>query len=354
MPIFNLKVKTNDGSGTYIDIDLQVFDEKKVTVTSTGLINLSQDALNQIGEGAVYDADSMILTLPLTIKGYAIEANATNVTYGIGDSVSVGVGSTTIYAVPDGGTSTPLNVDLTTLTGYESLAAGTYSIGVKAKAANYQDSDLSSTVSFTKLAAPVATASDTTVTWEAIDNAESYDVYVDGELYENVTGGVTLTPNPNIGLIISGDLTSQQQLIALSNWEFASSDNKAVENVWNSYSNMSFEELLQTLQIDISDSFTTQEGTAFNILDYEKLSSDRSMICIKEGDSYNVEANNVIEFEVISPDLTTVTYDNSTTCLFVIIDYVTAKPYFFELTKSSEWEVTLSVLGLAFIITLKQ
>ncbi len=82
-----------------------------------------------------------------------------------------------------------INVDLTTLTGYESLPTGTYYIGVRAKAANYQDSDLSSTVSFTKLAAPVATASDTTVTWEAIDNAESYDVYVDGELYENVTGG---------------------------------------------------------------------------------------------------------------------------------------------------------------------
>ena len=83
------------------------------------------------------------------------------------------------------------SVDLTTLSGYESLAAGSYQLAVRAKASGYQDSDLSQTVSFTKLAAPVVTASDTTVTWDAVSNAESYDVYVDGELYENTTGGVT-------------------------------------------------------------------------------------------------------------------------------------------------------------------
>lgn len=88
--------------------------------------------------------------------------------------------------------STPkVTVDLTSLSGYESLPAGTYQLGVKAKASGYQDSDLSQTASFTKLAAPVATAADTTVNWEAVTNAESYDVYVDGELYENTTGGVT-------------------------------------------------------------------------------------------------------------------------------------------------------------------
>lgn len=42
-----------------------------------------------------------------------------------------------------------------------------------------------------QLAAPVITASDTSVNWEAVANAESYDVYVDGELYENTTGEVT-------------------------------------------------------------------------------------------------------------------------------------------------------------------
>lgn len=100
--------------------------------------------------------------------------------------------------------STPkVTVDLTSLSGYESLAAGTYSLGVKAKAQGYQDSDLSSTVSFTKLAAPVATASDTSVNWEAVTNAESYDVYVDGELYENTTGE-TAPPFETATISISG------------------------------------------------------------------------------------------------------------------------------------------------------
>lgn len=82
-----------------------------------------------------------------------------------------------------------VTVDLTSLSGYESLPAGTYALSVRAKASGYQDSDLSQTVSFTKLAAPVVTVADTTVTWDSITNAESYDVYVDGELYENTTGG---------------------------------------------------------------------------------------------------------------------------------------------------------------------
>lgn len=93
--------------------------------------------------------------------------------------------------------STPqVSIDLTSLSGYESLPAGTYALGVRAKAANYQDSDLSATVSFTKLAAPVATAADTSVNWEAVANAESYDVYVDGELYENTTGGASFVQIP--------------------------------------------------------------------------------------------------------------------------------------------------------------
>lgn len=90
----------------------------------------------------------------------------------------------------------PLSVDLTSLSGYESLSAGTYQLGVKAQAQGYQDSDLSQTVSFTKLAAPVVTASNTTVTWDGITNAESYDIYVDGELYENTTGSAGFTQIP--------------------------------------------------------------------------------------------------------------------------------------------------------------
>ena len=91
------------------------------------------------------------------------------------------------------GGSSMINIDLTTLSGYSTLTKGqTYSITVKAKASGYQDSDASAAVSYTvpqpTLAAPVITASDTTITWDAIENADSYDVYVDDTLYENVTG----------------------------------------------------------------------------------------------------------------------------------------------------------------------
>ena len=99
-----------------------------------------------------------------------------------------------------------VQIDLTTLSGYESLAAGTYQLGVKAKAINYQDSDLSVTKEFTKLAAPVVTAADTTVTWNAVPNAVSYNIYVDDELWENTTGGYDITTTVTNGTY-SGDTT---------------------------------------------------------------------------------------------------------------------------------------------------
>lgn len=111
-----------------------------------------------------------------------------------------------------------ISIDLTTLSGYESLPAGTYALSVRAKASGYTDSDLSSTASFTKLAAPVATATDTTVSWDAITNAESYDVYVDGELYENTTGGAT---GYNVSIIKEAEV---------QNIDFYSLDNG---NTWN-------------------------------------------------------------------------------------------------------------------------
>lgn len=137
-------------------------------------------------------------------QGSGLDYNSTNVYYDDGPGGFVWVDNAyrtiTFSTAPSGDLLTWLQVngtkqfppkvtvDLTSLSGYESLPAGTYALAVKSKAANYQDSDLSATVTFTKLAAPVATAADTTVTWDAITNAESYDVYVDGELYENTTG----------------------------------------------------------------------------------------------------------------------------------------------------------------------
>lgn len=77
-----------------------------------------------------------------------------------------------------------ISIDLTTLSGYEALAAGTYNIAVKAKADGYQDSDLSETVEYTKEA-----DLGVTVLYDGQPvNAVTYDGYtVNKIVYEEAT-----------------------------------------------------------------------------------------------------------------------------------------------------------------------
>ena len=174
-------------------------------IPNVTLIIYSNDGSTQVGSaGADYNGFSVNATGitgnfgeqmytysgTKTFLGVALTPNATTPTYAVGSIFGVDwTGEHSVYIV-EGGGSSMINVDLTTLSGYSTLQAGTaYNITVKALATGYQDSDPSTAVSFTKLAAPTITASDTTINWEAVENAESYDVYVDGEFYENVTGG---------------------------------------------------------------------------------------------------------------------------------------------------------------------
>lgn len=175
-----------------------VFDNHITKVT--GLGNEWTTSGTEISAALPNSYDGVAFTFSATLQdGYVLDTVSANLDYGsfghktdnsftlIADSSGL-FGTITITSKQ----STPkVNIDLTTLSGYESLPAGTYQLGVRAKASGYTDSDLSQTVSFTKLAAPVVTAADTTVTCDAITNAESYDVYVDGELYENTTGGAS-------------------------------------------------------------------------------------------------------------------------------------------------------------------
>ena len=136
------------------------------------------DNITVTGSGAAYLTVSNITDSTFTIT--AADENA-----GVGIPATLTI--TSKQSVPK------VSIDLTTLSGYSTLTKGsTYSLTVKAKAQGYQDSDASAAVSYTvpqaTLAAPVITASDTTITWDAVENADSYDVYVDDELYENVTG----------------------------------------------------------------------------------------------------------------------------------------------------------------------
>ena len=165
---------------------------KSCTINVSTMVNpnrnyyISMNGMEVLSETVNFTDEDLDIHANTSSTGRTLELNA--------------VVNFTISAAPK------VSIDVTTLSGYESLAAGTYALGVKSKAANYQDSDLSTTVSFTKLAAPVATAADTTVTWDAVTNADSYDVYVDGELYENTTGGYDITTTVTNGTY-SGDTT---------------------------------------------------------------------------------------------------------------------------------------------------
>lgn len=178
VPDGKLHIYSNDGLSELFS-DSEATTHLTWTVTSTGL-------------ESNYEFDPPKYTYSGSKKfiGFAIAANTKTIRYAIGDTFFVESGTIMNLYIVEEEPTPKVSIDVTTLSGYESLPAGTYALAVKSKATNYQDSDLSQTVSFTKLAAPVATAADTTVTWDAITNAESYDVYVDGELYENTTGAI--------------------------------------------------------------------------------------------------------------------------------------------------------------------
>lgn len=92
-------------------------------------------------DGYIYDGSGKWL-------GISTTPNATSPEYGPGTQAVISAGSS-VYAVI--GTSKPLiNIDLSTLSGYQALANGTYALRVKAKATGYIDSDMSASVSWQK------------------------------------------------------------------------------------------------------------------------------------------------------------------------------------------------------------
>lgn len=56
-------------------------------------------------------------------------------------------------------------------------------------------------------------ASGTTVSWGEVANAESYDIYIDGTLYENTTGGATL-----INFTIEGTSYQAEEDMTWAQW----------------------------------------------------------------------------------------------------------------------------------------
>ncbi len=146
MPSSTMIIKSNDGNLQYANLHWNSFYGDNVTVTSTGLNFPFVPSTATTNEGAAYDETAETLTLPITITGFATEANATTPTYNVGDSIPLVVGTQTIYATG----ATMKSYDLSTSTKWDSLSAGNHSVTIVAKAAGYRDSVSSTAITVVK------------------------------------------------------------------------------------------------------------------------------------------------------------------------------------------------------------
>ena len=122
-----------------------------------------------------------------------------------------------------------LKVLLTNEYTFDKTEPGTYTYTVKAISTNlsYTTSDMSNEVTFVieeqvemvKLATPVVTLTGTTVTWEAVEHADRYFVYVNGELIEIVT-----TPTYTYEEALYGEYSITVTAVSNDNAHYLTSD----------------------------------------------------------------------------------------------------------------------------------
>jgi len=164
---------------------------------STGMLDIS----NATGDIEI-TAEGVAETYPVTV-------NLTNVTGDVTNPTTVSYGGSAIfkftadanYELPDGITQTgALSYNWNKSTGQLVLARiqGAVTITIVGES------------TLTQLATPTnVTIDGTTVSWDAVENATSYDIYVDGVLYENTTGGATVAhkltwTDSNLGVTVDG------------------------------------------------------------------------------------------------------------------------------------------------------
>lgn len=136
-PVRKITVYTNDGTEILGSVTLIEAGEDgyNVYVYDNGIGATGNPTA---GYGYIYDGPGKWL-------GVSMTPNATSPEYGPGTYFSVRINSN-VYAV----IKNTVNIDLSTLSGYQTLANGTYSLQVKAKANGYTDSDMSTSVSWQK------------------------------------------------------------------------------------------------------------------------------------------------------------------------------------------------------------
>lgn len=169
-------------------------------------------SFNASSSGTATDIDYTVsgnkITFTKNIAGIGYtDFNTVNVAVG-GTFSSSSTSSHTFYVIPSAATQT--TYDLTNL----NLSAGNYAITVVAEAEGYTDSDASNSVNYSVqayLAAPTIAmnADGKTLEITDVENATSYDGYVDGTLKTNVAKAVkstiTLKATGSAGFVYSVD-----------------------------------------------------------------------------------------------------------------------------------------------------
>lgn len=129
-----ITIYTNDGTtvlGSITPVNTG-HDGYAVYVNDSGI-----SPTETVADGYMYDGPGKWL-------GVSTSPNATTVEHGPGTYFATKT-ALNVYAVIEN----TVNIDLSTLSGYKSLANGTYSLQVKAKADGYEDSDASDPISYT-------------------------------------------------------------------------------------------------------------------------------------------------------------------------------------------------------------
>lgn len=168
----------------------------KLTVKSFGTNFQDSAASNEVTYQITEKLATPVVTISGSIISWELVPNAS------GYLISYAGAASGVQSVSAGTSSYDLEGLLST--------SGTYTVTVTAKGTgDYVNSDPSNTVTYTnqeQLATPQNVAADgTTVSWDPVEHAETYDIYVDGTLFENTTGGGS-TPSGETWLL-NADLT---------------------------------------------------------------------------------------------------------------------------------------------------
>lgn len=189
-----------------------------------------------------------------------------------------------------------------------------------------------------KLATPTnVTADGTTVSWDEVENATSYDIYVDGAVYDTVTDSSGANPditNTSTGVYATNDTSGLSATLV---------------DLMNNYSDYDMDAIWNALTLDFGTPFTTQQGHTINLSYYDKLSSAASNFVITDD-------TQAYTGTVSSPQLVGKTLDtDKLNILLVIVNKETQKCSFYEADSLTNNQLIFSnnkldQIGLAFII----